>query len=106
MMKNDRVVHKIDRVWLVWIALGVSVAFAGGFALGMYWEKGELKSPKSGASYELAIVAKSGKGISTRYYPFGKYYSNMADLEKDLVNKKAVFENGTFRILESQEKKN
>lgn|GEM_PF-1315105 len=90
----------------VWAILFFCVALAGGFALGMYLGKGELKSPVSGTSYDLAIVAKSGNGINIRYYSFEKYYPNKVDLEKDLTNKKAVFENGTFRILESWEKKN
>lgn len=96
---------RVPKVVLIWVAVFAFVTLAGGFSLGMYFGKGELKSPVSGVSYELAIVAKSGTGIGTRYYRFGKVYPNTEDLEKDLVSKKAVFENGAFRILERQEKK-
>jgi hypothetical protein len=89
----------------IWAILFICVALAGGFALGMHQVVGVLKAPVAGTNYELVIVAKSGKGIDAKYYAFGKYYSNIGDLEKGLDGKKAIFENGAFRILESQENK-
>lgn len=102
MIENTGMVHKVAFIWAV---LFVFVALAGGFVLGMSVGRGELKKPVTGASYELAIVAKSGKGISTRYYSFEKYYPGIKDLESNLAARKTVFESGSFRILESQEKK-
>ena len=101
MSKDNGMVHKIALIWAVMIAF---MTLAIGFTLGMSVGRGELKKPKAGASYELAIVAKSGKGISARYHPFENYYPGAKNLKKDLLFQKAIFDNGFFRIEESGKK--